>query len=746
MQSKDKFSMSKSRGFPSIAIASGTVFVSSFCIMVLELVAARLIARNLGSSLYTWTAVIGVVLAGITIGNYIGGRLADKFPAKKALAVLFVLSSIACVLTVVLNNVVGQWLWLWRLGWRVLVFSHVSIVFLVPSTLLGTISPVVAKMALAQKLPTGRTVGDIYAWGAAGSIAGTFATGYYLIPAMGTVAIVWMVAAVLLVLAILYWARFWVLYVWAAIFVALMLLGLTPAGWAMQAGADLNLRENPDPTILYEDESPYCYIAVKRVSENPDRRAFMQDKLLHSDIEMDNILDLKYSYEQIHAAATHLLSQGRDRLSVLVIGGGGYVFPRYVEQVWPGSRIDVVEIDPGVTEAAIRAFGLPRNTPINTFTMDARAYVDQLLERARTEGRERLYDFIYEDALNDYSVPYQLTTKEFNDKIARLLMDQGVYMVELIDIYDSGLFVGAFVNTLEETFPFVRVVTENGPRSGRNTFVVIAAKHALDLEKLSLHERTKDLDLWMLNDSEIKELKEKAHGLVLTDDHAPVENLLAPVALWDAIDLLVNKYREQAESFLREGKWEQSIRRYRDVIDVNPASSTEAYNKIGMILAGQGRFIEALEAFRLALDYSRRTGAKQSVSNIHYNMAVVAERAGKKDDALTYFREAIQGYREDLAAHPDSARIAGRLGSALSAIGEFGEATMYLQQAVTLNPYDVKSHLMLARALAAQGYYDNAIADLNRAIAFMRQAGDEAGVAELQKYLETLQSAKSKQP
>ena len=737
--------MSKSQGSPSIAIASGTVFLSSFCIMVLELVAARLIARHLGSSLYTWTAVIGVVLAGITIGNYIGGRIADRFPAKKTLAVLFVLSSIACVVTVILNNLVGEWLWLWRFGWRVLVFSHVSVVFLIPSTLLGTISPVVAKMALAQKLPTGRTVGDIYAWGAAGSIAGTFATGYYLIPAMGTVAIVWMVAAVLLVLAILYWARLWVLYVWAAIFVALMILGLAPAGWAMQTGAGLNLREKPDPTVLYEDESPYCYIAVNRISENPDRRAFMQDKLVHSDIVMGNVLDLKYSYEQIHAAATHLLSQGRDKLSVLVIGGGGYVFPRYVEQVWPGSRIDVVEIDPGVTEAAMQAFGLQRNTPINTFTMDARAYVSQLLEASRTEGRETLYDFIYEDALNDYSVPYQLTTKEFNDKIARLLKEQGVYMIELIDIYDSGLFVGAFVRTLEETFPFVYVVTENGARSGRNTFVVIAAKRAINLDKLPLHERTKDLDLWILSDSDVKELKDKARGLVLTDDHAPVENLLAPVALWDAIDLLVNKYREQAEALLREGRWEQSIRRYRDIIDVDPASSTEAYNKIGMILADQGRFIEAIEALRQALDYSRRAGTRQSVSSIHYNMAVVAERAGKKDDALTYFRAAIEGYREDLAAKPDSARIAARLGSALSAVGNFGEATIYFQQAVKLNPYDVKSHSMLARALAAQGRYDNAIAGLTRAIAFMRQAGDEAAAAELQKYLESLKSGKSKQ-
>jgi len=177
--------MSKSRGFSSILVPTATVFISSFCIMVLELVASRLIARHLGSSLYTWTAVIGVVLAGITIGNYLGGRIADRFQAKKALAVLFVISSAACVVTVILNNIVGGWTWLWNLSWPARTFIHVSLVFLLPSVLLGTISPVVAKMALDQGLATGRTVGDIYAWGAAGSIAGTFAAGYYLIATMG---------------------------------------------------------------------------------------------------------------------------------------------------------------------------------------------------------------------------------------------------------------------------------------------------------------------------------------------------------------------------------------------------------------------------------------------------------------------------------------------------------------------------------------------------------------------------------
>ena len=517
--------MSKARGFLTILLPSATVFISSFCIMVLELVAARLIARHLGSSLYTWTSVIGVVLAGITIGNYLGGRIADKFPAKKTLAILFAISSVTCVLTVILNNVVGGWIWLWHFSWPVRTFTHVSLVFLLPSVLLGTISPVVAKMALERGLPTGRTVGDIYAWGAAGSIAGTFVTGYYLIAVMGTVAIIWTIGASLLLMAILYWVRLWVLYVWAIIFIALAAMGMVPAEWAQSAGTALAVREKPNPNIIYEDESQYCYIAVKQISKNPDRRAFMQDRLKHSKIIMGDIGNLQYSYEQIHAAITHRFSRGKDKLSVLIIGGGGYVFPRYVEKNWPGSRIDVAEIDPRVTEAAMAAFGLRRDTTINTITMDARNYADELLGQERTGVLKTRYDFIYEDALDHYTIPFQLVTKEFNDKIAILLGEEGIYMIELIDVFNSGLFLGTYINTLRETFPYVyAVTTADLSRSERNTFVLVAAKRELDLDNLAEDYKREQLQLWYLSKADITQLIKKADNMILTDDYVPGEN------------------------------------------------------------------------------------------------------------------------------------------------------------------------------------------------------------------------------
>ena len=102
-----------------------TVFVASLCIMVVELVAGRLIARHVGSSLYTWTSVIGIVLSGIAAGNYAGGLIADRYKAKEALASLFLVASATCLLIPVLNDRVGAWQVLRSQDWALRIALHV---------------------------------------------------------------------------------------------------------------------------------------------------------------------------------------------------------------------------------------------------------------------------------------------------------------------------------------------------------------------------------------------------------------------------------------------------------------------------------------------------------------------------------------------------------------------------------------------------------------------------------------------
>jgi len=725
-----------------LIIPSATVFISSFCIMVLELVAARLIAKHLGSSLYTWTAVIGVVLAGITLGNYLGGRIADRFVPKKALAVLFALCSITCITTIMLNNLAGTWTWLWQLSWPTHIFAHISLVFLLPSVLLGTISPIVAKMALDRGLATGRTVGDIYAWGAAGSIAGTFATGYYLIATMGSMYIIWSIAAVLLLMALCYWVSIGLVQVWLVLFPVAAIIGIGPWDWARQAGAAMSLRNAPDPRIIYEDESQYFYIAVKRTSETSDTRDFIQDKLTHSRISMDDVTDLQYEYAQIHAAVTHRFAGAKDKLSVLVIGGGGYVFPRYIEKTWPGSSIDVVEIDPAVTAAATEAFGLARDTSIKTFNLDARNYVDGLINTEQSRGAKKRYDFIYEDAVNDYSVPYQLTTREFNDKLAVLLGDDGIYMMVLIEVYRSGLLLGAYVNTLEQTFNHVYVIsTTNLPRAARNTFVIIACQKELDLTNLAAQYSTRYLDQWHLSKSEIAQLKEKTNNLILTDDYAPVENLLVPIVHQQLTNFLVDQALELTESLIRQNRFAQIIKESKDLLRHDDIARIIAFSKIGKILATHKRPVLAIEAFQIALGTAQKAELQGEicVEIIHSRLGRLFMETGQDHQAQEQFTLAQKGLRQALQLYPDSAWARAELGDILAMKGKSPAAAKLFAQAITLNPTDKVTRMKLALSLELQGRIDEAIAVLSELPAQKTYPNQPDTTLEFNKYIEHLE-------
>jgi tetratricopeptide (TPR) repeat protein/MFS family permease len=733
----------------SLVVPCATVFISSFCIMVLELVAGRIIARWLGSSLYTWTSVIGVVLAGITVGNYLGGRIADRFRPAKALAVLFAISSAACVVTIVLNNFTGEWTWLWQFSWPVRIFLHVSLVFLLPSTLLGTISPVAAKMALERGLPTGKTVGDIYAWGAAGSIAGTFAAGYYLIAAMGTVSIIWAVGGAMMLMAVLYGIKSWITRVCALLFVCVLVMGVSPWQWTEKASAKLGLREQRNPAVIYEDETQYCHIMVKNMGGDPERRIFMQDRLIHSEILVGQISNLRYPYEQIMAAVTQRFSKSKEKLSFLIIGGGGYVLPQYLEKLWPTSNIDVVEIDPGVTRAAMNTFGLDPNTTINTISLDARNYVEQMLQQ-QLDKETRKYDFVYEDALSDYSVPYQLTTREFNDKLSLLLTDDGIYMVEMIEVFDSGLFLGAFVNTLKQTFGFVSVISEHNVKpDDRNTFVVIAAKHKLDLENVCEGFEV-NKQIWYLDDAEIAGLIEKSKGMILTDDYAPVDNLLAPVARESAEEALDMRKQlrgralaNQAEQLAWAGRLPEVLAKLDELVLADPTVSVRAHSVMASIFADKGKVKEAIDIYHKA--FARYSGEqfKNELLFLRYNFGVMLKEANRLEEAAEQFRIAAEAYDAMPAKGPEAIECYSQLGDVYAQKGDFQEAVRYFQKAVDLKPDDFANNFNLIRATTMAGKLDDAISMTQKVLKLMLDTGRQQEAVQLQEYLRFLDFRKS---
>ena len=265
------------------------VFLSSACIMVLELVAGRIIAPHVGVSLYTWTSVIGVVLAGISLGNYIGGRLADRWASQRLLGIIFMLAGLTSlgILAVDEFDVTAQIEW--PLIAEILVL--IAALFFVPSTILGTISPVVAKLAVRDLSKTGSTVGRIYAAGSVGSIVGTFLTGFWLISWFGTHAIVWGVSLLLLLLGLLFLVRSrWLWALPAALLLAGAALPIASPQW-------LN-----GPCT--RETNYFCIKVQEEERDGEPVRVLMLDRLVHSYSSLTDPTKLVYGYERVYGELT----------------------------------------------------------------------------------------------------------------------------------------------------------------------------------------------------------------------------------------------------------------------------------------------------------------------------------------------------------------------------------------------------------------------------------------------------------
>ena len=738
--------MSTLKGLVRMLVPSVTAFCASGCLMILQLVAVRLVARALGSSLYTWTAILGLVLTGIGGGNYLGGRLADRYHVRRLLAVLFGLASAACVGVVILNNLVGRWGWLWSLSWPAHVFAHVALVFLVPSVLLGMIGPAVAKLALDQGLGSGRTMGTIYAWSAAGGVTGTLLAGFFLFAQYGSIAIVWTIGAALLALALFYWISCWALHLWALVFGALATMGMAPADWAQAAGVSAGLRERRDPNVvLYEGETSLGRVQVARMSQRPDRRAFSQDRLWRSEIVMGDVTNLQQFGAKVYAGLTEGLSEPGESPAMLVVGARGYAFPQYLQATWPAADVDVVEIDRGATQAATAAFGLPADTAIRTVNAGARHHVRRLLRRLHA-GTPRRYDFVFQNAIHGYTVPLELVTKEFNDEVAELLTDDGLYLANLVDTYENGRFLGAVIGTLEQTFGHVRVIAHRVRAAAlQETFVVVAARRFFDPERI-LSAHNEYLPFRVLDAAEMTHLKEQADYLMLTDDYAPVESLLAPVARQGATERRARRCFRQAQMLQRQGQRRQSTALYRQAMALSPVLTLGACNAIAFMNVEAGELEAGAEALQEAIDYQTDNGLEQTaIASIHMNLGLLLRRMGSEDEGREHLAEAVKWFRIDLEQHPNSVVVWSWLGDTLTLMKDSQGATEAFKRAVALEPENQSHYEKLVELLKAQQRYDEAIAVLRQEIAMLREKGEKDAVRDLIQYVDLLEYERVKQ-
>jgi spermidine synthase len=238
----------------------------------------------------------------------------------------------------------------------------------------------------------------------------------------------------------------------------------------------------------------------------------------------DDPTALGYGYERAYAELTAAHAAGRESLDTLFIGGGGYAFPRYVAAVYPEATVDVIEIDPAVTEATHEHLGLSRATRIRSFNQDARSFLLEWRDPKR-------YDIVYGDAFNDLSIPFHLTTVEFNRLLADRLKPDGIYLANVIDRLEGGEFLKAYANALRRVFPHVQIFArgEAALPFDRNTYVVLASRLPLDRARLAAATATQEAYLATrpLPPERLAAYLASGRALVLTDDFAPVDQLLA---------------------------------------------------------------------------------------------------------------------------------------------------------------------------------------------------------------------------
>lgn len=489
--------------------------------MVLELVAGRIVAPYIGVSLYTWTSIIGVILAGISIGNYWGGRLADRYASRRLLGIIFIAAGLLSITAILILDSIsrrGIPVAFLQLPLILRIVFIITAVFFLPSALLGMISPLVVKLALNDLERTGETIGKIYASSAFGSIIGTFATGFFLISWLGTRAIVVGLALILAVVGVIIGDFFKTK--WLNLLLSLFILSTAFLPFTQRLITN-------GPCLV--ETNYFCIKIYDQVWEDGRTyKAMALDRLVHSLVDVENPDRLEYGYERIYPEILEYLVdlKGTD-LRVLVIGGGGYSLPRYIETVYPQMSVDVVEIDPGVTQAAHDFLGLPAETKIRTFNEDGRQF---LVGLSPTEK----YDLILLDAVNDLSVPYHLTTLEFDQLLANHLFEDGILVTNLIDGY-RRLFAAAYLRTIQRVFPHTALLanTADWQTSIRTTYQVIASHQPIDWEKLKTYDGGNgryDIQISFISEKDMQQiLAEDNPEMILTDDYVPVDNLLAPV-------------------------------------------------------------------------------------------------------------------------------------------------------------------------------------------------------------------------
>lgn len=505
------------------------VFVAGLVTLGVELSAARLLDPWFGNSILVWAALIGLVLACLSLGYWWGGRLADRRPSATRLYSLALLAALLVAVVPVASRPVLQAAALSSLDLEATPLATVAasaaaiaLLFAAPTVLLGTISPFAVRLSLAAVESGGQVAGRLYALSTVGSLLGTFLPVLVLIPAVGTRLTFVLLAALLAVTALIGLALERRRRAAPAL---LALLPLALLGWLAGQGP-----VKPDPGLLLEGESLYNYYQV--VQRGPETWLKLNEGIgLHSVYHPQSALS-EGIWDYFLVAPLFAAADGQPAANVqslyLVGLAGGTVAQLYTRAYGP-IPIDGAELDPAIVEAARGHFRLDAFPNVNAVAADGRRFL-------LAQPADRRYSVVAVDAYRPPYIPFHLATVEFFALVRSHLTDDGVVAVNAARSRDDYRLVEALAATMAQVFPSVYAVDppDDGYSLGNTLLVATVQPTTLadfHANVAALDPAAQPLLAEVARRSLATARPFTAAGPVLTDDRAPIEQIVHAIVL-----------------------------------------------------------------------------------------------------------------------------------------------------------------------------------------------------------------------
>ena len=492
-------------------------FTAGAAVMVIELAAIRILAPWFGNSLYTWTGLIGVILIAMSAGYYAGGWLADKKTSYLVLSHILAAAALFILAIPLFSHVGGTPLGTYNVILGPVVAS--LLMFAMPGFLLGSVSPYIIRLVslLSADKHIGLSAGTVFMVSTIGSVLGTFASGFWLIPSLDLEHVFWLTGIVVASLAGLgYFLAFQQRGKLAL--QSLALLGAVP----LLLLATALTRPSPPANVLFDQMSFYHRIRViqKEFPKSGDRVKSLFLDTTWEGGQYDTSPNFAVPYQR-YVELARLFCMKHE--AALFLGGGAFKMPQAFLDHYPQARVEVAEIDPAVVEVGRRFFRVNNYPDLHIIVDDARRYLTHTM---------RKYDLIFGDAYNGVrSVPAHLLTREFFETVKDHLDERGVFMMNIIGSVkgNNAALFSSVLKTLSRVFQETCVFATIPQKLNRAQSLVIVATD-FDLQ-LDSHTATLPPDQEPLRKLLLTRVATQNYnihdGYVLTDNFNPVEYLVA---------------------------------------------------------------------------------------------------------------------------------------------------------------------------------------------------------------------------